>query len=140
MAEEQGSECKIRKAESRDLEGIAELLTVAGLCRREGLIPRLEYMLRNSPGLCLVAERHDKVIGTILGSYNGFHVLLSHVASDNSGSRAGIGGKLHHAFAQQASALGAVGIIADSWLTAAGFFYKLGYRIPGAVFLIKDLA
>jgi predicted N-acetyltransferase YhbS len=139
MTKERGPADKIRKAESSDLEGIAKLLRTAGLYRRDDLIPRLEHMLGSTSGLCFVAERQGKVIGTILGNYNGFHVFLSHVAVDESASGRGIGGKLHQAFVEKATALGAMGIIADSWLTATGFFYKHSYRIPGAVFLIKDL-
>jgi hypothetical protein len=32
-----------------------------------------------------------------------------------------------------------VGVIADVRLDAVRFFRRLGYRIPGVVFLVKDL-
>ena len=45
---------------------------------------------------------------------------------------------LHESLAERARQLGAVAIITDSWLTATGYYYKLGYRVPGAVFPIRS--
>jgi hypothetical protein len=42
-------------------------------------------------------------------------------------------------FGLKAATAGAKGLIADSRLSSVGFFQKLGFRLPGAVFLIKDI-
>lgn len=44
---------------------------------------------------------------------------------------------VHAALVARAEALGALGIIADAWLTSTGFFYRMGYRMPGVVFMLR---
>ena len=48
-------------------------------------------------------------------------------------------GVLKHLHGETSRELNALGIITDSWLSAASFYHRLGYRTPGAIFLIKDL-
>ena len=90
-------------------------------------------------GRCLVAEQRGQLVGVLLASYNAFHLFLSHVAVAPAHRRQGVGALLHDELARLARRDGAQGIIVDARLSAVGFFEALGYRTPGAVFLIRDL-
>jgi len=130
---------RVRAMVARDLDAVARLLVESGLCRRRGLRRRLETTIRACPPLCLVAESGRRPVGVLLGSFNGFHALLSHIAVAGRFRGLGAGRRLHSTFVRRARRLGARGSIADARLTSAGFFHRLGYRTPGAVFLIKNL-
>lgn len=130
----------VRGAQIADAGDLARIFVGAGLCTTEGLEPRLRRSLSASPETCFVAERDANVIGGVIATFNGFHVFLSHIGVDSTHRGRGTGGMLHAAVASAAHQLGALGIIADSRLSAVPFFYELGYRIPGAVFLIRDPA
>jgi GNAT superfamily N-acetyltransferase len=129
----------VRRLADPDLAPVADLLVGAGLCDRAGLDGRLAGLVASPSGRGLVAEEDGRLVGALLASYNGFHVFLSHIAVAPSHRRRGVGARLHAELAGLARADGARGLIADSRLSAVGFFETLGYRIPGAVFLIRDI-
>jgi GNAT superfamily N-acetyltransferase len=74
-----------------------------------------------------------------LATFNGFHIFLSHIAVHEKYQGLSIARQLHDELMTHALRLGAKGIIVHSWLRTTGFYYKLGYGIPGAVFLINRL-
>jgi GNAT superfamily N-acetyltransferase len=129
----------VRPLEQRDLDAAADLLVEAALCGREGLAERLGGAIGSASGRCLAAEQESRLVGVLLASYNGFHVFLSHLAVAPGQRRRGIGARLHDELARLARRDGARGIIVDARLSAVGFFEALGYRTPGAVFLIRDV-
>jgi len=129
----------IRPLGRSDLGAAANLLVEAELCRREGLAERLSAAVDPGTSRCLVAEQEGRPVAVLLASYNGFHVLLSHLAVAPEQRRQGVGALLHGELARIARPDGAQGIIVDARLSAVGFFQTLGYRTPGAVFLIRDL-
>ena len=129
----------VRPLERRDLDAAADLLVEAELCRREGLAERLVAAIESAGGRCLAAEQEGRLVGVLLASYNGFHVFLSHLAVARAHRRRGIGARLHGELAGLARRDGARGIIVDARLSVVGFFHALGYRTPGAVFLIRDV-
>ena len=133
------AEVRARQAAPADIEGIAQVFVAADLCKPEGLQAKVRQCLERSPETCLVALDGDDRIGAALSVFNGFHVFLSHIAVVAHRRRTGAGKALHDELVERARQLGAAGIIADSRLTATGFFYELGYRVPGAVFLIRGL-
>lgn len=130
---------QLRAAEAEDVEEIAALLVAEGVGRPEGLAARVALGLARSPDTSFVAVAEGKLMGVILASYNGFHVFVSHVAIASARQRQGVGAALHERVVERGKALGAVGLITDSWLSSTGFYQRLGYRLPGAVFLIRDL-
>jgi GNAT superfamily N-acetyltransferase len=77
--------------------------------------------------------------GAALAFFNGFHLFLSHIAVVAEHQRTGAGKMLHESLIDRPRQLGATGIIADSRPTATGFIHQLGYRLPGAVFLIRGV-
>jgi N-acetylglutamate synthase-like GNAT family acetyltransferase len=134
------AQLQVRQAVSTDIEQIANVFVAVGLCKPEGLESKINRSLDRSPETCLVILDNEDCIGAALSFFNGFHIFLSHIAVVAERQDAGAGKLLHDILVDRARQLGAAGIIADSWLTAAGFFYSLGYRLPGAVFLIRGLS
>ncbi|QLL05828.1 GNAT family N-acetyltransferase [Mycobacterium vicinigordonae] len=130
---------RVRQAVSSDVEPIAELLVAVGLCKPEGLRVKIRQSIERSPETCLVILDGSDLIGAALSFFNGFHVFLSHIAVVAERQRTGAGRILHGELVDRGRKLGAAGIITDSWLTSTGFYYRLGYRVPGAVFLISSL-
>ena len=75
----------------------------------------------------------------LLATFNGWHVFASHLAVAPSARRRGVGKQLIGALFQRAAKARAKGLIVDARLSAVGFFQKLDFRLPGAVFLIGDV-
>jgi predicted N-acetyltransferase YhbS len=133
------SELVVSQVTNDDLVAIGRLLVAEGICKTEGLMSKVARSVAASPETCMIVRRDGAVIGAVLSVFNGFHVFLSHIVVSTTERRRGIGRKLHDELVTRAAKLGAVGIITDSWLTATGFYHSLGYRLPGAVFLVRDV-
>ncbi|MBE3093102.1 MAG: GNAT family N-acetyltransferase [Actinobacteria bacterium] len=133
------NEIIIRDMMSKDIIEVAALLDSAGLCEEKDATIRIEELLNNKSRICIIAEKSNEIVGGLLASYNGFHVFLSHIAIKAEEKRMGIGKLMHNKLLEESKKYKAKGIIADCWLTSAGYFYNLGYEIPGAVFLIKTI-
>jgi predicted N-acetyltransferase YhbS len=129
----------VRRLSEGDVEAVCRILVRAGICQSLGLTGRVASLCDSAGSLCLVAARGEKVVGVVLATYNGFHVFLSHIAVAQDDQHQGIGRRLHEELTTNAWRLGAKGVIADSRLAATGFFYNLGYRTPGSVFLIHPM-
>ena len=126
----------IRPLEAGDVAAVCQILTSTRLCEREGLTERVGALCNGPNKLSLVAVRAGEVVGVVLAVYNGFHVFLSHLAVVPGLQRQGVARHLHDELMQAARRVGAIGVITDSRLTTTGFFYQLGYRTPGVVFLL----
>jgi predicted N-acetyltransferase YhbS len=135
---EQEQRIHIRPMQKGDVAAAGQILTSTRLCEREGLAERLVTLCQQPQSFSLVAERAGEVVGVVLAVYNGFHVFLSHLAVVPGVQRQGVAKRLHDELTENARRLGAMGVITDSRLTTTGFFYQLGYRTPGAVFLINS--
>jgi GNAT superfamily N-acetyltransferase len=133
------AELHVRQAAPADIERIAQVFVAVDLCKPEGLEPKIRQCIDRCPETCLVVLDGDDCIGAALSVFNGFHVFLSHIAVVAERQRTGAGKLLHEALVERARQLGAAGIITDSWLTSTGFYYHLGYHVPGAIFLIRSL-
>lgn len=129
----------IRGASAADSAELVELLVAAELAVRGVAERGVAGCLARSADTCFVAVEEGALIGAALACFNGFHLFLSHLAVAAPHRRRGVGAALHSAVVERGRALGAAGIIADAWLSSAPFFQRLGYRVPGAVFLIRDL-
>ncbi len=129
----------VRNARIEDAEAACHLLVSTQLAKTEGLKVRVETSMSLSSETCFVAVHDGEIVGVLLAVFNGFHVFMSHMAVDEKYRGQGIGKMLHANLVSASTQLGAKGIITDSWLSATGFYYELGYRLPGAVFVIRDL-
>ena len=129
----------VRALTAGDLNEVSQLLVESQLCEREGVADRVQLLLQQAPSWCVGAVHDRHLVGILLAIYNGFHVFLSHIAVARAYQGQGIGALLHAELVSRAYKVGAHGVIADARLSAVGFFSTLGYRLPGAIFLIRDL-
>jgi len=120
-----------------DLPAIATLLTAAGFDNDSA--DRLGTAFDGLKTFSVVALRANRLAGVLLATFNGWHVFASHLAVEPSARGGGIGKLMITALIRQAATAGAKGLIVDSRLSAVGFFQKLDFRLPGAVFLIRDI-
>jgi GNAT superfamily N-acetyltransferase len=131
------NELVLRPPSHSDLPAIAALLTAEGF--GDDNADRLCTAFDRLQTFSLVALRADRLAGVLLATFNGWHVFASHLVVAPSARGEGIGKLLIRALLRQAATAGAKGLIADSRLSAVGFFQKLDFRLPGAVFLIKGI-
>ena len=130
---------RIRRMTEDDLGAAAALMRARGLAKGRDLRERLSVLARSETADCFVAEAKADVIGVVLSSFNGFHVFISHIAVVEDLERHGIGAELLEAVVNRANQRRAVGLVVDSRLTSTTFFFRHGFRLPGAVLMIRDL-
>jgi ribosomal protein S18 acetylase RimI-like enzyme len=85
------TEFTLREATPGDFESILELWT--SIDRHTGLPDRTEYLQRFhefSPDLFLVAEQDGRIVGTVIGGWDGWRAQIARLAVDPAVRRAGI--------------------------------------------------
>jgi N-acetylglutamate synthase-like GNAT family acetyltransferase len=127
----------IRSPKQADLPALAALLAAEqfGDDAARRLCDGYEHIRQFS----LIAMSEGQLKGALIATFNGWHVFASHLVVVASSRRQGIARQLVENLFDRAREAGAKGIIADARLSAAGFCHALGFRLPGAVFLIRDL-
>ncbi|HEY6333158.1 MAG TPA: GNAT family N-acetyltransferase [Blastocatellia bacterium] len=130
----------MRRARLSDVDKIVTILKETKVAERSDLRKRVLSYLERSADTCFVCEGKGGALdGAVLGLFNGFHIFLSHFTVVEPRRGQGVGRSLHEALLARAKAIGAIGIIADSWLSSTPFYERLGYRMPGAVYLVRDV-
>jgi N-acetylglutamate synthase-like GNAT family acetyltransferase len=129
----------IRSATTDDLGAMAALLRARKLAKGGDLRQRLKLLVGSETADCFVAEEGGRVVGAVLSSFNGFNVFVSHIAVEEDLERKGIGAALLEAVVARAVERKATGLVVDSRLTSTTFFFRHGFRLPGAVLMIRDL-
>jgi predicted N-acetyltransferase YhbS len=128
----------IRPLAETHLSEIDDLLAAEAF--GEGNIARLRAALNYLRNFSLVAIRANRVEAAALASFNGWHIFLSHLVVAQAARNEGIAGLLLDKLVRTAAEVGAKGVIVDARLSAVGFFHQHGFRLPGALFLIKEIA
>ena len=126
----------IRALASGDVPAATQLFGDAGLVVDRSV---LAQRIGAPDAIVLGAFDKEQLVGAIVATNTGTHLFLSQFAVHASVRRTGIGRRLHDRLVAEGDKLGCKGIITDSWLTATPFYFDLGYRLPGSVFLIRDL-
>jgi N-acetylglutamate synthase-like GNAT family acetyltransferase len=129
----------IRTATTGDLSAIAALMRARKLAKGGDLRQRLKQLVESAMADCFVAEEDGRVVGAVLAAFNGFNVFVSHIAVDEKVERKGVGSALLEAVVARAVERKATGLVVDSRLTSTTFFFRHGFRLPGAVLMIRDL-
>ena len=135
---------RIRAFEWPDYDGVVRLWADAGLTvgpseSREGIALRLA----RDPGLFLVAEIDEQIVGAVLGAFDGRRGWVWHLAVDQDRQRQGIGRAL---LAELEARLAARGcrkvnlLVAPHNVGVVPFYESLGYRTGELVFMEKWLA
>jgi predicted N-acetyltransferase YhbS len=128
----------VRPPEEPDFPAVAALLAAEGF--GHDALQRLSGAHATLRAFSLVAILDTQIQGgVLLASFNGWHVFASHLAVAPGVRRRGLGRLLVETLARNAQSAGAKGIITDAWLSGVAFFSELEFRLPGAVFLIRDL-
>jgi predicted N-acetyltransferase YhbS len=127
----------VRPLEEPDLPAVAALLAAEGF--GHDAFQRLSQALTKLRTFSLVAISDTQIEGVLLASFNGWHVFASHLVVAPGARRRGIGRRLVETLAHNAGSAGAKGIITDARLSGVAFFSELEFRLPGVVFLVRDL-
>jgi ribosomal protein S18 acetylase RimI-like enzyme len=102
----------------------------------------IERKLGTQRELFLVAERGGRVVGTVLGGYDGFRGWVYHLAVDPEHRRAGIGRDLMLAVERRLRALGCPKInlqIRAHNSAVRAFYERLGFEVEAHVSMGKEL-
>lgn len=129
----------IRAMTRTDLDAVCRILVDQSLCAAEGLQQRLAATLETANADYLVAEEDGTVVGVTLSVFDGFSSFVSYMAVAPGAERRQIGHQMMDELVRRTRARGGKNIVAASWLSAAGFYHAMGFRTPGAVFLIRDV-
>ncbi|MDD9990539.1 MAG: GNAT family N-acetyltransferase [Rhodospirillales bacterium] len=122
-----------------DLEAACRILVDQGLCSGEGLPLRLSATLDMANSDYLVTEENGTIVGVTLSVFDGFSSFVSHMAVAPGAERRHIGRQMIDDLVRRTRERGGKNIVVASWLSAAGFYYSMDFRMPGAVFLVRDV-
>jgi ribosomal protein S18 acetylase RimI-like enzyme len=95
----------------------------------------LALLAARNPGLLIVATQGDRIIGTVLGAWDGRRGWLYHVGTAADHRRAGLGRRLVHEIERRLRALGCPKvnvIVRDDARDAPGFWKAMGYGLAPA--------
>ena len=122
-----------------DLGSACRILLDQGLCSAEGLEQRLSATLDMANADYLVAGEDGAIVGVTLSVFDGFTSFVSYMAVDLGEERQQIGPQLIEELVRRTRARDGTNIVVASWLSAAGFYHAMEFRMPGAVFLVREV-
>lgn len=103
----------------------------------------LQMLLKMNPESCLVATINKKIVGSIIGAFNGRRVWIYHLAVHPNWQSKGIGSKLLKKIESIFKKKGATKIllgVSFNNLSTCSFYEKNGYSIMNdAVLMSKEL-
>jgi ribosomal protein S18 acetylase RimI-like enzyme len=137
MTEEQGSGLSVRECRPEDVEGVLQLWQQAGAT--PGVTDTADDLRRaiaTVPGGVLVAEFGGRLVGSIIGTFDGWRGNIYRLAVLPASRRQGIGRALLAEAEKRLAREGARRITAlvekdHSW--AMGFWEAVGYRVDGRI-------
>ena len=134
-----GGSSIVRTMTREDLDSACRILVERGLCAAEGLTQRLAPTLETANADYLVAEEDGAIVGVTLSVFDGFTGFVGYMAVAPGAERRNIGRRMIDELVRRARARGGQNIVVASWLSAAGFYERMEFRTPGAVFLVRDV-
>lgn len=136
---------KIQVINKNDFNSVMKLwkkvdLPLAPLSREKR---EIELLIKYNPDTCLVIKENAKIIGTILGAFNGRRAWIHHLAIDPEYQKKGLGSILLNKTEKKLSKKGATKIllyISLDNLKVAPFYEKNGYSVMNdCIVMKKDL-
>lgn len=106
---------------------------------REEIAKKVE----RDPDLFLVVEENDKIVGTVIGGFDGRRGLIYHLAVDRSARGQGLGRALMRQVESRLAAKGCIRaylLVRPNNLEAAAFYESLGWETLPLTPLAKNLA
>ena len=133
--------CRLRVFTMRDYEQVVDLwlrteITVDPTDSREGIL----YILQRNPDLFLIAEDGERVVGTVMGTYDGRCAWANHVAVDPQWQGVGIGRALMRELEHRLRARGCARInltVTRANAQVQGFYERLGFHPRDVILLHK---
>ncbi len=122
-----------------DLESACQILVDQRLSSAEGIEPRRSTTLDMANADYLVAEEDGAIVGVTLSVFDAFSGFVSYVAVDRSEERQHIGRQMIEELIRRTRLRDGKNIVVASWLSAAGFYHAMEFRVPGAVFLVRGV-
>ena len=129
----------VRTMTRDDVESACGILVDQGLCAADGLPERLAATLEMVNADYLVAEEDGAIVGVTLSVFDLFTSIVSYMAVAPCAERRHIGRQMMDELVRRTRARDGKNIVVGSWLSAAGFYEAMGFRMPGAVFLVRDV-
>jgi ribosomal protein S18 acetylase RimI-like enzyme len=134
----------IREFKIADYPIVRDLWQAAGLILRPGdELEGVRLKLQRDPDLFLVGERDDKIVGTVIGGWDGRRGWIYHLAVKPEHQRKGMGADLVHEVEKRLIAKGAKKVNAQvyKWNEKSSEFFKaIGYKAqPDLVMIGKQL-
>jgi ribosomal protein S18 acetylase RimI-like enzyme len=128
-----------------DYQAIYELWENAGSgihLRRSDEPQEIEKKLQRDPDLFLVAEVEGKIVGSVIGGFDGRRGMMYHMAVAQSYRRCGIGTALMNLLEQRLKEKGCIRyylLVAKDNAEAVRFYQEKGWEIMDLYALGKDL-
>jgi ribosomal protein S18 acetylase RimI-like enzyme len=135
---------KIREFRVEDYPTVRSLWQTAGLVLRPGdELEDVKLKLQRDPELFLVAELDDRIIGSVIGGWDGRRGWIYHLAVDPKHQRKGVGLGLVREVERRLIAKGAKKVNAQvyKWNEQSSKFFKaIGYEAqPDLIMIGKQL-
>jgi ribosomal protein S18 acetylase RimI-like enzyme len=135
---------KIREFKIEDYPVVRDLWQTAGLILRPGdKLEDVKLKLQRDPDLFLVAEQDDRIVGCVIGGWDGRRGWIYHLAVKPEHQRKGIGVELVRKVEKRLVAKGAKKVNAQvyKWNEQSSEFFKaIGYEAqPDLIMVGKQL-
>ncbi len=136
-------ELQIREFRLTDYDSVLELWLEAGLVFRPGdRKSEIAEKIKRDPELFLVAEERGKIVGAVMGAWDGRRGWIYHLAVAPKGQRRGVGTVLVRELERRMSRKGVAKVNAVVYRDnqkSIGFFKKLGYQLDERSLLFGKL-
>ncbi len=125
---------QIREMIIQDYEAVCQLwesTKTIELTKSDELI-EIKRMLERNPNTCLVGEEGGRIIGVVLGGFDGRRGFVHHLAIHPEIQRKGYGIRLFHELERRFIEMGVVKVhlfVNTNNLQAVGFYEKVGYKL-----------
>ncbi len=135
--------CRLRVFTMHDYEQIIDLwlrtgITIGPADSREGIL----HTLQRNPDLFLIADSGGRVVGTVIGTYDGRCGWANHVAVDPQWQGLGLGRALMRELENRLRARGCVKInltVTRANAQVQGFYERLGFDPRDSILMQKYL-
>ena len=87
----------------------------------------------------LVTEEDGTIVVVTLSIFDGFGSYVSYTAVASDAERREIGHQMIDELVCRTRLRGGKNIVVSSWLSAAGFYHRMEFRMPGSIFLVRDV-
>ena len=134
---------RIREFKLEDYDEAAKLWKESGLIIRPGdELEGIKLKLERDPDLFLIAEEDDRILGVVMGAWDGRRGWINHLAVRPEYQRKGIGTVLIHELEKRLTGKGAKKVNAQIYQwnqKSVDFFKALGYKVHSDLVMIGKM-